>query len=84
VAGVGNGALPSQSALVAYLVPASVRHRATAVSRLASNTGAAVGAAGVGTVAAAGLAGFVALFAASAASYLLYVVILVAAVREGG
>src|SRR6185437_15170597 len=39
-AGAGNGALlPSQSALVASLVAPDVRHRASAVSRVAGNVG---------------------------------------------
>ncbi len=82
-AGVGNGALlPSQSALVASLVPSELRHRATAVSRVASNVGMGLGAAIGGLVAAYGLNGFVALFLANALTYVLYVVILVAIVRE--
>ena len=43
-AGIGNGALlPSQSALVASLVPPPLRHRATAVSRVAGNLGMGLG-----------------------------------------
>ena len=39
-AGAGNGALqPSQSALVASIAPSELRHRATAISRVASNLG---------------------------------------------
>jgi MFS family permease len=83
VAGAGNGGLlPSQSALVASLVPPQLRHRASAVSRVASNVGMGLGGAIGGLVAAHGLNGLVALFLANAATYLLYVVILVAAVPE--
>jgi MFS family permease len=82
-AGAGNGALlPSQSALLASLAPAERRHRATAVSRVASNLGVGLGAALGGLVAVHGLHGFVALFLANAASYLVYVAILVLAVRD--
>src|SRR5262245_15134028 len=82
-AGLGNGALlPSQSALVASLAPREVRHRASAVSRVASNVGVGLGAALGGIVAARGLHGFVTLFLANAVTYLLYVAILVLAVRE--
>ena len=82
-AGAGNGALlPSQSTLVASLVPSDLRHRATAVSRVASNVGAGLGAAIGGAVVAYGLNGFVVLFLANAATYLVYAVILVAAVHE--
>jgi MFS family permease len=82
-AGVGNGALlPSQSALVASLVSSPLRHRATAVSRVASNIGNGLGAAFGGLVAAYGLRGFVVLFVANAVTYLLYVAILVVAVHE--
>ena len=82
-AGAGNGALlPSQSALVASLVAPDVRHRASAVSRVASNVGAGLGGAIGGLVAGYGLNGFVVLFLANALSYVLYVVILVVAVRE--
>jgi MFS family permease len=83
VAGAGNGGLlPSQSALVAALVPAELRHRATACSRVAGNLGMGLGGAAGGLVAAYGLAGFVALFLANALTYLLYVVILALVVRE--
>jgi MFS family permease len=82
-AGIGNGALlPSQSALIASVVPSELRHRATAVSRVASNAGAGLGGALGGLVAAHGLDGFVALFLANAATYLAYVAILVVVVRE--
>jgi MFS family permease len=82
VAGVGNGALlPSQSALLATLAPPELRHRASAVSRIASNGGIGLGAAIGGLVAAYGLNGFVVLFLGNALTYLLYVVILVVAVR---
>jgi MFS family permease len=82
-AGAGNGALlPSQSALLASLAPAQLRHRASAVSRVASNLGVGLGAALGGLVAAHGLDGFVALFLVNAASYLVYVAILVAVVGD--
>ena len=82
-AGVGNGALlPSQSALLATLVSSELRHRATAVSRVAANIGFGLGGALGGVVAAYGLNGFVVLFLANALTYVLYVVILVVAVRE--
>jgi MFS family permease len=82
-AGAGNGALiPSQSALVASLAPPAVRHRATAVSRVAANVGVGLGGALGGVVAASGLDGLVALFVANAVTYVLYVAILVVAVRE--
>jgi MFS family permease len=82
VAGIGNGALlPSQSALVAFLVPPPLRHRATAVSRVAGNLGMGLGGAVGGLVAAHGLRGLVGLFLANALTYLLYVAILVLVVR---
>ena len=82
-AGIGNGALiPSQSTLIASLSAPSMRHRATAVSRVAANLGAGLGAALGGIVAARGLHGLVALFLANAVTYLVYVAILVAAVRD--
>src|SRR5262249_37325979 len=75
--GVGNGAsLPSQSALLAALAPPELRHRATAISRVAANLGVGIGAAAGGLVAAHGLDGFVALFLANAVTYLIYVGIL--------
>src|SRR5262249_13433676 len=52
IAGAGNGALtPSQSPLVTTLCPPRLRHRATAVSRVAANVGAGIGG-GVGGLAA--------------------------------
>jgi MFS family permease len=82
-AGVGNGGLnPSQSALLASIPPPELRHRATAVSRVGSNLGAGIGAALGGLVAASGLSGLVVLFVTNAVTYLLYVVILVVAVRD--
>jgi MFS family permease len=81
--GIGNGALiPSQSALLASLVRPELRHRATAVSRVAGNLGAGLGAALGGVIAAQGVDGFVALFLANAATYVLYVGILVLAVQD--
>jgi MFS family permease len=83
LAGLGNGALqPSQSALLASLSRPEIRHRSTAVSRVAANLGVGLGAALGGLVATRGLDGFVALFLANALSYLLYVAILVLAVGE--
>jgi MFS family permease len=82
-AGIGNGGLiPSQSTLLASLAPPELRHRAAAVSRVASNLGAGLGAGLGGIVATHGLNGLVALFLANAATYVLYAVILVAAVRD--
>jgi MFS family permease len=82
-AGLGSGALqPSQSALLASLARPQIRHRSTAVSRVAANLGVGLGAALGGIVAARGLNGFVALFLANAVSYVLYVAILLLAVRE--
>jgi MFS family permease len=82
-AGVGNSALlPSQSTLLASLVSAELRHRSSAVSRVASNLGFGLGGAIGGVVAAYGLNGFVVLLLANALTYLLYVMILVVGVRE--
>lgn len=83
LAGVGNGALnPSQSTLVAVLAAPEVRHRVTAVSRVASNAGIGLGGALGGIVAGYGLTGFVSLFLANALTYLVYVFILAAVVRN--
>lgn len=83
-AGAGNGTLnPSQSTLLAALAPPELRHRATAVSRVAGNAGIGFGGALGGLVAAYGLSGFVALFLINALTYLLYVAVLVALVRDG-
>lgn len=82
-AGAGNGALiPSQSALLASLASRDLRHRATAVSRVAANLGFGLGGALGGLVAAYGLNGFVVLFLANAVTYVVYVVILAVAVHE--
>jgi MFS family permease len=82
-AGAGNGGLnPSQSALLASLAPPELRHRATAVSRVAVNIGFGIGGGLGGLVAAHGLDGFVVLFLANALTYVLYIVILLAAVRK--
>jgi MFS family permease len=82
-AGLGNGALiPSQSALIAALVGSTLRHRATAVSRVSSNLGAAVGSAIGGVIAAYGLNGFVALYLTNAVTYVLYVLVLLIAVQR--
>jgi MFS family permease len=83
LAGIGNGALsPSQSTLLAVLAPPDVRHRVTAVSRVASNAGIGLGSALGGLVAGYGLTGFVVLFLANAVTYLIYVFVLVAVVRR--
>ncbi len=83
LAGVGNGALsPSQSALMTALTPRELRHRASAVSRVAVNVGIGLGGAIGGLVAGFGLRGFIALFLANAVTYVLYVAILIATVRE--
>src|SRR6266704_2575845 len=67
LAGAGNGALnPSQSTLLATLAPARLRHRATAVSRVAGNAGIGIGGALGGLVAAYGLPGFELLLLANA------------------
>lgn len=83
LAGVGNGGLnPSQSALMAALAPRELRQRANAVSRIAVNFGIGLGGGIGGLVAGVGRNGFVVLFLANAATYLLYLAILVAAVRD--
>jgi MFS family permease len=83
VAGLGNGVLnPSQSALVAALTRSETRHRAVAVSRVATNAGIGLGGALGGLAAAHGFEGFVALFAANAATSLLFAALLMAAVAE--
>lgn len=83
LASAGNGGLnPSQSTLVATLTTADVRHRATAVSRVATNAGIGIGGAVGGLVAAYGLTGFVMLFLINAITYLGYVSVLVAVVRD--
>ena len=83
LAGLGNGGLgPSQSALMAALAPRELRQRASGVSRVAVNVGIGLGGAIGGLVAGFGHNGFVVLFLANAVTYLLYLAILVAAVRE--
>jgi MFS family permease len=83
LAGAGNGALnPSQSTLLVTLTRSDRRHRATAVSRMATNAGIGIGGALGGLVATRGLTGFVALFLFNAVTYLLYVGVLVAVVRD--
>jgi MFS family permease len=82
LAGAGNGALgPSQAALMTALAPRELRHRASAVSRVAVNVGIGLGAAIGGLIAGIGLAGFVVLFLANAVTYIVYVAILAATVR---
>jgi MFS family permease len=82
-AGAGNGALsPSQTTLLTTLAAPDMRHRVTAVSRVAGNAGIGIGGALGGLVAAHGLTGFVTLFLANAVSYLVYVAVLAAVVRE--
>jgi MFS family permease len=82
VAGCGNGLVtPSQSTLVAALVPRELRPRATAVSRVSVNVGFASGAALGGLVAATGSTGLRALFLVNAATYLVYALLLRAAVH---
>jgi MFS family permease len=82
-AGAGNGALnPSQTTLLTTLAAPDVRHRVTAVSRVAGNAGIGIGGAIGGLVAAYGLPGFVVLFVVNAASYLIYVAVLAAVVHE--
>jgi MFS family permease len=83
LAGIGNGALnPSQSTLLAALSSSNIRHRVTAVSRVASNAGIGLGSGLGGLVAGYGLNGFVLLFLANALTYLIYVFVLVAVVRH--
>lgn len=82
-AGAGNGCLsPSQTTLLTTLAAPDVRHRVTAVSRVAGNAGIGIGGALGGLVAAHGLTGFVVLFVVNAATYLIYVAVLAAVVRE--
>jgi len=82
-AGAGNGALsPSQTTLLTTLAAPDVRHRVTAVSRVAGNAGIGIGGALGGVVAAHGLAGFVVLFLVNAVTYLVYVAVLAVVVRE--
>jgi MFS family permease len=83
VAGIGNGGLnPSQSTLLTVIAPPELRHRAVAVSRVATNAGFGFGGALGGFVAAYGLNGFVALFLLNALTYLVYVLVLILVVRE--
>lgn len=83
LAGTGNGALnPSQSTLIAVLAPSEVRHRATAVSRVATNAGIGIGSALGGLIAAYGLTGYIVLFLANAITYLIYVFVLDSVVRD--
>jgi MFS family permease len=80
-AGMGNGALnPSQSTLVNTVVPARLRHRATAVSRVGANIGIGLGGAVGGFVARYDMAR---LFLANAFSYVAFAAVLLAVVRGG-
>ena len=82
-AGVGNGALsPSQNTLLTTLAAPDVRHRVTAVSRVAGNAGIGIGGALGGLVAASGLTGFVVLFLVNTVTYLIYVAVLAVVVQE--
>jgi MFS family permease len=82
-AGAGNGALsPSQTTLLTTLAAPDVRHRVTAVSRVAGNAGIGIGGALGGLVAAHGLAGFVVLFGVNAVTYLIYAAVLAVVVKE--
>jgi MFS family permease len=84
LAGIGNGALsPSQSTLLAVLARPDLRHRATAISRVASNAGIGIGGALGGVVAAFGLSGYIVLFLLNAVTYLIYIAVLVAVVHGG-
>jgi MFS family permease len=84
LAGAGNGALnPGQTVLLTSLARADMRHRATAVSRVAANAGMGIGGGIGGLVAAFGLSGFIALFLLNALTYLVYVAVLVVVVKEG-
>jgi MFS family permease len=83
LAGLGNGGLfPSQYTLVASLAAPEVRHRATAVMRIASNSATAIGAPAGGLLAMRGLNGFVVLLVLNAVTYLLYGLIILGAIRE--
>lgn len=83
LAGAGNGAMnPSQSTLLATLAPPDMRHRVTAVSRVATNAGLGIGATAGGFVASTGLEGLVVLFLANAVTYVLYVSVVLGLVRE--
>jgi MFS family permease len=84
LAGAGNGALnPSQSTLLAALAPPDIRHRVTAVSRVAANAGIGLGGAIGGFVVIYGLAGYVSLYLVNALTYIVYVCVLVAVVHDG-
>jgi hypothetical protein len=73
---------PSQTTLLITLAAPDVRHRVSAVSRVAGNAGIGIGGALGGLVATRGLTGFMALFLANAVSYLAYVAVLAAVVHE--
>src|SRR5262245_60687211 len=78
VAGLGNGCfIPSQSTLVMQIAPRELRHRATAVTRVAVNLGVGLGAALGGLVATTTEpATYTVLFLVNAASYLVYAAII--------
>jgi MFS family permease len=81
MAGAGNGALgPAQTTLLTSLAPPPLRHRASAVSRVAVNAGIGLGGLLGGVVAAHGLPGFVALLVLNACTYLVYVALLLVVV----
>jgi MFS family permease len=83
VAGLGNGVLnPSQSALIAALTPSETRHRAVAISRVATNAGIGLGGSLGGLTAAHGLDGLVTAFSAMAATSLLYAGLIITLVAE--
>jgi MFS family permease len=67
---------------VATLSPPQLRHRATALARVAGNVGIGLGGAVGGLVAASGLPGFVGLLLANAVSYLAFAAVLLAVVRR--
>jgi MFS family permease len=81
MAGAGNGALsPAQTTLLTALARPALRHRASAVSRVAVNAGIGLGGLLGGLVAAHGLPGFVALLMLNACTYLAYVALLLVVV----
>ena len=73
---------PGQITLLTTLAAPDIRHRVTAVSRVAGNAGIGIGGALGGLVAVSGLTGFVVPFLVNAVSYLAYVAVLAAVVHE--